>query len=166
MKTTEAFAMLFVATLTSVNISTAATTLGSVGDGMPSVEYIAANGEMIIRPDGVPIGVFDFQSANGIFIANAIFPPQGLVPVIDTATQKGWGTLPVNAITVDFSLGLVARSGLSLDYVLEDFSFVGNSGFGTGTLILDLVYTIPEPATMAFWGPGLVALVSFRPRRD
>lgn len=143
----------------------AATTLGANDDGKPSVAYVVSTGEMIIVPDSVPIGVFDFQSAAGIFLANANFPPLGLIPVIDTPSEKGWGTQSINAFSTNFSLGPIAPTGLSLSFVLGDFSLNGNSGFGTPTLTFDLIYLIPEPGTLGiFCCGGALMIALYRPR--
>jgi hypothetical protein len=155
-----------IAMLGFANVNRAATTLGSIGDDMPSVAYFQTAGEMIIQPDGVPIGSFYIQSASGIFVASSNFPPHGLGANIDTASEKAWTTLSVNAFTEDFSLGAIAPPGLPLAHVLEDFSIVGSSGFGTGTLIFDLVYVIPEPATCTLCGLLMLGLFVRRHRRD
>jgi hypothetical protein len=115
MKCIQRFVIGFGLTVTLAITSTGATTQGSVGDGTPSVAYIATTGEMIVQPDGIPIGLFDIRSDTEIFTANAVFPPQELLPNIDTASRKIWVTQPANALTDDFSLGIIAPSGLSLD---------------------------------------------------
>jgi hypothetical protein len=133
---------------------------------MPSVAYISTSGEMVIQPDGMTIGAFNIESASGNFINNAMFPPHGLIPMMDTATRKAWLTLPQNALIGDFSLGAIALPRMSQTAALSDFSFNGSGGFGTGTLIFDLVYVIPEPATCTHCGLLMLGLLVRRYRRD
>jgi hypothetical protein len=165
MKSIHVLGIAAVAIAMSATTSTATTSVGSVGDGRPSVAYVAFSGEMIVQPYQIPIGLFNLHSANGIFNANASFPPLGLVPVIDTATRKGWGTLPENALRNNWSLGRIAPSGLSQAYVRGDFTFGENSGFGTPTLDLDLVYVIPEPTSIALFTLAITSFCASRCRR-
>jgi hypothetical protein len=119
------------------------------------VAYIASTGEITIQPDGKSIGLFDIRSDAGIFTGDAIYPPNELLPNIDTASRKIWVTQPINALTMDFSLGRISSPGLSLAFLLSDLRLIANSGFGTATLIPDLVYTIPEPATVTLFAIGI-----------
>jgi hypothetical protein len=126
------------------------------------VAYIATTGEMIIQPDGIPIGIFDIRSAKSIFTGDTIFPPHELLPSLDTASRKTWGTQPVNALNRDFSVGVIAPSGLSLAYVLDDLTLTASGGFGTPTLVPDLVYIVPEPSTLILWGMAFLVHVGRR----
>jgi hypothetical protein len=121
----------------------AATVQGAVGDGEPSVAYIAATGEMTIQPDREPVGLFQILSASGVFTGNAILPPASLGFDINTNNEKAWAVLAQNSFVEDFSLGVIAPSGLTLDFLLNDFTMVGSGGFGTATFIFDLVYYAP-----------------------
>jgi hypothetical protein len=155
----QAFAISLVAVTTCALTSTAATTVGSVGDGTPSVAYIATSGEMIIQPDSEPTGLFDIQSASGIFMGNAILPPRGLGLDVNTANRISWAALTDNAFLMDFSLGRIAPAGLTQVFLLNDLTITFSGGFGTPHVIPDLVYTIPEPATPVLWGIALIALI-------
>jgi hypothetical protein len=129
------------------------------------VAYIAASGEITIQPDGVPIGLFDIRSDAGIFTADAIFPPNELLPNIDTASRKIWVTQPINALTMNFSLGRISPPGLSLAFLLSDLRLIANSGHGTVTLIPDLVYTIPEPTSGILFALAIACFVAVKRHR-
>jgi hypothetical protein len=138
---------------------------GVVGDGEASIAYVAVTGEMIIQPDLEPIGLFDIVSASGIFMANATLPPRGLGLDVNTANRISWAALRDNALISNFSLGMVGPSGLSQAFLLNDLTLTGSGGFGTPTLILDLVYTIPEPPTVALSSSAVILLLGCKPRR-
>jgi MYXO-CTERM domain-containing protein len=148
-----------------VGESTATTVPGSVGDGMPSIYYVAPTGEFGIQSDGFPVGLFDIVSASGIFTADAVLPPD---PLFTTNTQfrKSWSALPANTFITDLSLGFIATPGLTLDFLLNDLTILVGGGFGTPHFLGDVVYTIPEPATAAFGALGLLFLGGFRRRRS
>jgi hypothetical protein len=161
-KSSRTFAMALLFVGSSVAASSAATVRGIAGDGHPSVYYVTATGEFGIQPDGVPIGIFEIRSESGIFTADAVFPP-GTLFDINTATRKGWAALGVNAIRQDFSLGVIATSGLSTEFLLHDLTLAG-PGSLEGPRI-DLVI-VPEPATIGATFVGIFTGVTvFRRRR-
>jgi hypothetical protein len=124
--------------------SVASTFPGTVGDDKPSMAYVAATGEIIIQPDREPIGLFQILSASGIFTANATLPPSPLEIEANTTHEKAWLTFHTSALIEDFSLGVIAPSGLANDFALNDFTINGSGGFGTATLLLDFVYYGPS----------------------
>jgi hypothetical protein len=130
------------------------------GDGEPSIAYYAATGEFVIQPDGERVGLFDIQSAAGIFTANATFPPGGLGLDVNRADRKSWAAFSQSAFTANFSLGVIAAPNLQQSFLLNDLTFVGSGGFGTPSFNLDLVYIFvgPDhgdaPDTSPGTGPG------------
>jgi hypothetical protein len=140
MKSTGMLVNALVVALTSVVTATGATLPGTVGDGNTSIYYVASTGEFGIQPDGWTIRIFEIRSSSGIFTADAIFPP-GTLFDINTSTQKGWAA-PANGIRKDFSLGVIAAPGLTLDFLLNDLRLSGPY-CGCQTPILDLVYYAP-----------------------
>jgi hypothetical protein len=91
-------------------------------------------------PDGQPVGLFDIQSASGIFTGSARFPPAGLGFDIDTAMRKSWAAIPAGAFRTNFNLGLIAPPGLTKSFLLSDLTLTGSGGLGTPNRALDLVY--------------------------
>jgi hypothetical protein len=146
------------------NAGFAATVPGMVGDGMPTVFYDFATGEMGIQPDGNPIGLFDIESASSIFTADAILPPDALFTT-NTQFRKSWSALPASAFESDFSLGIIAPPGLTFQFLLNNLTLIGSGGFGTPSFPMDLFSTIPEPATAFLGGLGMLFLACFRRRR-
>jgi hypothetical protein len=116
------------------------TVIGAVDDGESSIVYDATSGVFSILPDGHSVGLFDIQSASGIFTASAMFPPAGLGFEVDTATRKSWAALPAAAFSGNFSLGLIAAPGLTKSFLLNDLTLTGSGGFSTPNRALDLVY--------------------------
>jgi hypothetical protein len=123
----------------AANIGLAATTSGSSGDGKTSISYDVSTGEIVIQPDGQPVGLFDIQSASGIFIADARLPPGGLGLDVNTANRKSWAALQPSAFLADFSLGAIAPPGLTNNFLLNDLTLTGSGGFGTENRALDLL---------------------------
>jgi hypothetical protein len=121
--------------------SQAATTLGAAGDSKTSVAYNAATGGFTLQPDGQAVGLFDIQSATGIFTGSVTLPNPGLGLNVDTASRKSWAALPAQAVNTDFNLGVLAATGLTQAFLLGDLSLVGSGGFGTTNRDFDLVYT-------------------------
>jgi hypothetical protein len=146
----------------SVGPSSAATVPGMVDDGMTSVYYISATGELGIQPDGRSVGHFEILSASGIFNGNATLPSAGLGINVNTASQISWLVRSENAVHENFSLGNVAGAALQLDFLLNDLTFYASGGFGTIPLDVDLVYTIPEVRTATLSGLALLSLVGRR----
>jgi hypothetical protein len=165
MKDVSSFLIALAVLIVQVTCSMAVTTQGSIGDGRTSLAYFTDTGEMVVQPDGVFVGLFDIVSASGIFTADANLPANALV-TINTQSRKSWSALNSFAFDTDFSLGLISPPGLSLDFLLNDLTVFASGGFGTPTRDLDLVYTIPEPATAALGGLSLFVLVGSRRRRD
>jgi hypothetical protein len=131
---------------------------------MHSFGYVSTTGEIVLKPDGSPIGLFELQSASSIFINEATFPPQELIPNVDTADRKRWVTQPITGVSADFSLGSIAPAGLTLSFLLNDLTLQAGGGFGTGTHDADLVYVIPEPSTTALSTSALLILICRRRR--
>jgi hypothetical protein len=127
-----------------MGICVATTTPGEIGDGMTSVDYDIFSGEVVVMPDGMPVGYFDIQSASGIFVGNATLPP-GSVLIANTNYRKSWLALPESAFTEDFWLGFIATPGLSMDFLLNDLTLVGSGGLGTPTREFDLVCFCGDP---------------------
>lgn len=115
------------------------TVAGQPNDGKISVEYDPVTGAFVVQPDGNSVGLFDIQSAAGIFTGSAMFPP-GTVVSVNSAAQKSWLGGMGSAFTANFSLGVIAAPGLSRDFLLNDLTLVGSGGFGTPNVDLDLVY--------------------------
>jgi hypothetical protein len=141
MKSIRLLALASLIALTSVATGIGETLPGIVGDANTSVYYVASTGEFGIQPDGWNIQIFLIQSTTGIFIANAVFP-SGTLFDVNTATEKGWAGTGASAIRKDFSLGVIAASGMALDFLLKNLTLAGPS-CGCSTPILDLVYYAP-----------------------
>lgn len=124
----------------AVSSSSAATTLGAVGDQKTSIQYDAATGNFTLQPDSQAVGLFQILSASGIFSSNATLPPGGLGFDVNSATEKSWAALPASAVNADFNLGNIAAANLTQAFLLGDLTLVGSGGFGTANRDFDLVY--------------------------
>jgi serralysin len=113
---------------------------GAANDGRTSIQYDARTGAFTIQPDTQPVGLFQIESASGIFNAPANLPPGGLGFDVNTATEKSWAGLQFSAFLSNFSLGVIAAPGLQPDFLLNDLTLVGSGGFGTNNRPFDLVY--------------------------
>jgi hypothetical protein len=124
MRSAQSCAIATLIALTCVATATGATLPGMVGDGKPSMYYVTSTGEFGIQPDGYTSGLFLMRSAAGIFTGDAIFPPGTLFDV-NTVTEKGWAVLPPHALRKDFSLGIIAASGLTAEFLFNDLTLFG-----------------------------------------
>jgi hypothetical protein len=113
---------------------------GNIGDGKTSIRIDQATGEIIVYPEGNPVGLIQMSSASGIFIADARFPSPGLFTV-DRPNEKGWTVFSQDAFSFNLNLGSIVPSGISGSFLLSDLTLTGARGFGTDSRDLDLVYT-------------------------
>jgi hypothetical protein len=134
-------------TLVSASVSAgfAATMPGTMGDGDASIYYVASTGELGIQADGEQIGMFDIQSASGIFTAAATMPLGGLGLEINTSSNKAWVSLVANGFMQDFSLGIIAPPNLPFDFLLNDLTALIGRGFGAEKDSSDLILLCCTP---------------------
>ena len=163
MKSIRTLAIILAVIAVNVSTSTATTTPGNVNDGKYSISYVSTTGQMIVQPDGQPVGFFEITSASGILRTSAVFPPNAIDTTL-TPNEIQWAALPSNAFITDHSLGFVASSGLSLDFLLNDLVLLAGGGFGHPTFDADLVYTIPEPGTALICVIAVVCALFHRQR--
>lgn len=121
----------------TVTTSTAATIVGTVGDGKTSVSYDSATGAWGLQPDGQLLGLFDIQSASGIFNAAATLPGSALFSE-NTNFRKSYAALSAT-VNADYNLGVISAPGLALDFLLQDLTLAVSGGFGTPNRDGDLV---------------------------
>jgi len=121
----------------AVTTSNAATIVGAVGDGKTSISYDSATGAWGLQPDGQLLGLFDIQSASGIFNAAATLPGSALFSE-NTNFRKSYAALSPT-INADYNLGVISAPGLALDFLLQDLTLAVSGGFGTPNRDGDLV---------------------------
>ena len=138
--------------------------LGTPGDGVSDFVYDSRSGEVVVDPDGEPVGAFQIRSESGIFVGQDAQLPAGLFPS-DTDNEIGIGN--INAPTTDIiPLGLVAPPSLPLDFLLQDITTArGSGGLGTPNREFGLVYIVPEPVSVTLLGLALAGFGLMR-RRD
>jgi hypothetical protein len=157
MKSIRTFAIALIVVAVGTGTSFATIPEGAPGDGKTSYAYDPATGGFTIQADGQSVGLYDLQSASGIFTANANVPPGGLGLDVNTASRKSWAALQPAALTTDWNLGVIAATGLTKAFLLEDLSGQVSGGFGTPNRPADLVVLggVEPVAPVAVDAPGL-----------
>jgi hypothetical protein len=145
----------------AANSAVASTIKGAPGDNKPSVDY--QGGTWKIVTDGQSVGLFDIQSASGIFTGAANLPSGALFSE-NSATRKSWSALPTSAFTADFTLGNISAANLTENFLLNDLTITYSGGFGTPNVTGDLT-TIPEPMTITLLGLAVAGMFGFRRSR-
>jgi hypothetical protein len=130
--------------LAVATVSQATATPGAPGDGKTSLAYDRPTGAWTIHADGQPVGLFQIQSASGIFTNSAAATlPAGALFETKAANEIGWAALPVSAIpgTGTHNLGVISATNLEQAFLLNDLTLLSSGGFGTDNRSLDLIVT-------------------------
>ena len=112
-------------------------------------------------PAGAELTSINIDSAGGIFTGVAA---QNLGGSFDNDADGNIFKATFGSSFGSLSFGNVAQSGLSEDFVLNDFSIVGSLAGGGDLGDVDLIY-VPEPATAVLCGLGMVAVLLLWRRR-
>ena len=134
---------------------------GQSGDGQTSVGYNPGTGEVFVdAPAGVELTSVNIDSAGGIFTGDAA---ANLGGSFDNDADGNIFKATFGGSFGSISLGNVAQTGLSQDFVLGDLTVVGSLAGGGDLGNVDLIY-VPEPSAVMLLLLGLSALASFRRR--
>ena len=135
---------------------------GVESDGQTSVIYDPATGEVSVdAPAGVELTSINIDSAGGIFTgADA----QNLGGSFDNDADNNIFKATFGGSFGSLSLGNVAQSGVSQEFLLADLSVVGSLQGGGDLGAVDLIY-VPEPASCMLLVIGaIVTLLQCRRR--
>jgi hypothetical protein len=131
--------------LAVATVSQATATPGAPGDGKTSLAYDRPTGAWTLEADGLPICLFQIDSASGIFTnaAAATLPPGGIGFDVKSPNQVAWAALQASAIpgTGTHNLGMISATNLEQSFLLNDLTLLVSGGFGTDNRSLDLIVT-------------------------
>ena len=129
---------------------------GQAGDGQTSIGYHAGTGEVWIdAPAGTELTSVNIDSAAGIFTGDAA---QNLGGSFDNDADNNIFKATFGSSFGSISLGNVAQSGLSAEFVQNDLTVVGSLAGGGGLGNVDLIY-VPEPSTLLLAACGIMVLL-------
>ena len=134
----------------------------SQGDGNVVVSYDATTGGVRVDAES-PITSFQVESAAGIFTGE---PAHGLAGPFDVDTNAKIFKATFGDQFSELDFGLVAPTGLSESFLLDDLSAAGSFAAG-GTFAGDQVELnyVPEPSTWMLCLLGVVGLAGYGWRR-
>ena len=134
---------------------------GSENDGQTSITYNPGTGEVgVDAPAGVELTSVNIDSAAGIFTGDAA---ANLGGSFDNDTDGNIFKATFGGSFGSISLGNVAQTGLSEDFVAGDLTVVGSLSGGGDLGDVDLIY-VPEPSAIAMILVGFAALLCKRRR--
>jgi hypothetical protein len=130
---------------------------GVPADSQTSVGYNAQTGEVWVdAPVGTELTSINIDSASGIFTGD---PAQNLGGSFDNDGDNNIFKATFGSIFGTLSVGRVAATGLSEQFVSDDLTVVGSLAGGGGLGDVDLLYVpVPEPSTLFFLTLALLGM--------
>ena len=135
---------------------------GMPGDDQTSIMYNPTTGSVDVdAPAGVGLTSINISSAGSVFTGGPAMNLDGDFDIFaaDTIFKATFGS---EFGTLSF--GMIATTGLSEQFVLEDFTVDGSLATGGGLGDVDLIY-VPEPTSLALLGLGLASIAGLAWRR-
>jgi hypothetical protein len=135
---------------------------GAADDGQTSIGYNPGTGEVYVdAPAGTELTSINIDSAGGIFTGDAA---ANLGGSFDNDADGNIFKATFGGSFGSLSFGNVAQTGLSQDFVLNDFTVVGSLAGGGALGDVDLIY-VPEPSSMILALLSIVGVLAARRRR-
>ena len=127
---------------------------GVSGDNQTSISYNPGTGEVEVdAPAGVELTSVNIDSAGGIFTGDAA---ANLGGSFDNDADGNIFKATFGGSFGSISLGNVAQTGLSQDFVMNDLTVVGSLAGGGDLGNVDLIY-VPEPSSLMLLVVGALA---------